>query len=250
MQTVNIKPHNVRVPIFVPARITKEQSISALDLDSRFKFIYSGLCLADTIDGFIVELENDTIKAGLYRQKLKSSINEMKKRMNNFKNLMLHPNCIPPGFEKKIGRKLEPKERKELIDNYRQSLADELDTLEDSFRKDMMILFYSIKRYISKFVPDSLHVTCLARVSVIDILSSYSLLSDKNLSEIISKASGKNVNLEDSNMRQVYFLSTVYIKEIFDRYKYIHLDLNNCDEIFTAFSIIDKKMNRIHELLK
>ena len=50
--TINIKPGKFRIPVVVPRR-NGIDAISVLDLDDRMKYIYSGLIVADTIDGYI-----------------------------------------------------------------------------------------------------------------------------------------------------------------------------------------------------
>ena len=85
--TINIKPGKFRIPVVVPRR-NGIDAISVLDLDDRMKYIYSGLIVADSIDGYILELINDTKRCNLYRQGFKRSLNEMKRRIDKYKSIM------------------------------------------------------------------------------------------------------------------------------------------------------------------
>ena len=49
--TINIKPGKFRIPVVVPR--SGIDAISVMGLDNRKKYIYSGLIVADTIDGYI-----------------------------------------------------------------------------------------------------------------------------------------------------------------------------------------------------
>lgn len=227
--TINIKPGKFRIPVVVPRR-NGIDAISVLDLDDRMKYIYSGLIVADTIDGYILELINDTKRSNLYRQGFKGSLNEMKRRIDKYKSIMYDSVCITEPA------KLE--------------LTSNLDTLDDEFGNDIKILFHSIKRYVQKFIDNPDHVTCIARASIINVLSGYSIMNDEKVSRIMSKVMMRDVCLDDVNIKAINFESKKFTGYFASIYGEVDIDLNNCDEIFTAFSIIDKKMNKIHEILK
>lgn len=227
--TINIKPGKFRIPVVVPRR-NGIDAISVLDLDDRMKYIYSGLIVADTIDGYILELINDTKKSNLYRQGFKGSLNEMKRRIDKYKSIMYDSVCITEPA------KLE--------------LTSNLDTLDDEFGNDIKILFHSIKRYVQKFIDNPDHVTCIARASIINVLSGYSIMNDEKVSRIMSKVMMRDVCLDDVNIKAINFESKKFTGYFASIYGEVDIDLNNCNEIFTAFSIIDKKMNKIHEILK
>ena len=152
--TINIKPSKFRIPVVVPRR-NGIDAISVLDLDDRVKYIYSGLIVADTIDGYILELINDTKRCDLYRQGFKRSLNEMKRCIERYKSIMYRSVCI--------------------TESAKRELASNLDTLDDEFGNDMKVFFHSIKRYVQKFVCNPDHATCIARVSIINVLSGYSI---------------------------------------------------------------------------
>lgn len=227
--TINIKPGKFRIPVVVPRR-NGIDAISVLDLDNRMKYIYSGLIVADTIDGYILELINDTKRSNLYRQGFKGSLNEMKRRIDKYKSIMYDSVCITEPA------KLE--------------LTSNLDTLDDEFGNDIKILFHSIKRYVQKFIDNPDHVTCIARASIINVLSGYSIMNDEKVSRIMSKVMMRDVCLDDVNIKAINFESKKFTGYFASIYGEVDIDLNNCNEIFTAFSIIDKKMNKIHEILK
>ncbi len=227
--TINIKPGKFRIPVVIPRR-NGIDAISVLDLDDRMKYIYSGLIVADTIDGYILELINDTKRSNLYRQGFKGSLNEMKRRIDKYKSIMYDSVCITEPA------KLE--------------LTSNLDTLDDEFGNDIKILFHSIKRYVQKFIDNPDHVTCIARASIINVLSGYSIMNDEKVSRIMSKVMMRDVCLDDVNIKAINFESKKFTGYFASIYGEVDIDLNNCDEIFTAFSIIDKKMNKIHEILK
>lgn len=227
--TINIKPGKFRIPVVVPRR-NGIDAISVLDLDDRMKYIYSGLIVADTIDGYILELINDTKRSNLYRQGFKRSLNEMKRRIDKYKSIMYDSVCI--------------------TEQAKLELTSNLDTLDDEFGNDIKILFHSIKRYVQKFIDNPDHVTCIARASIINVLSGYSIMNDKKVSRIMSKVMMRDVCLDDVNIKAINFESKKFTGYFASIYGEVDIDLNNCDEIFTAFSIIDKKMNKIHEILK
>ena len=227
--TINIKPGKFRIPVVVPRR-NGIDAISVLDLDDRMKYIYSGLIVADTIDGYILELINDTKKSNLYRQGFKRSLNEMKRRIDKYKSIMYDSVCI--------------------TEQAKLELTSNLDTLDDEFGNDIKILFHSIKRYVQKFIDNPDHVTCIARASIINVLSGYSIMNDEKVSRIMSKVMMRDVCLDDVNIKAINFESKKFTGYFASIYGEVDIDLNNCDEIFTAFSIIDKKMNKIHEILK
>ena len=227
--TINIKPGKFRIPVVVPRR-NGIDAISVLDLDDRMKYIYSGLIVADTIDGYILELINDTKRCDLYRQGFKRSLNEMKRRIDKYKSIMYDSVCI--------------------TEQAKLELTSNLDTLDDEFGNDIKILFHSIKRYVQKFIDNPDHVTCIARASIINVLSGYSIMNDEKVSRIMSKVMMRDVCLDDVNIKAINFESKKFTGLFASIYGEVDIDLNNCDEIFTAFSIIDKKMNKIHEILK
>lgn len=227
--TINIKPGKFRIPVVVPRR-NGIDAISVLDLDDRMKYIYSGLIVADTIDGYILELINDTKRSNLYRQGFKGSLNEMKRRIDKYKSIMYDSVCI--------------------TEQAKLELTSNLDTLDDEFGNDIKILFHSIKRYVQKFIDNPDHVTCIARASIINVLSGYSIMNDEKVSRIMSKVMMRDVCLDDVNIKAINFESKKFTGYFASIYGEVDIDLNNCDEIFTAFSIIDKKMNKIHEILK
>lgn len=226
--TINIKPGKFRIPVIVPR--SGIDAISVLDLDDRMKYIYSGLIVADTIDGYILELINDTKRCDLYRQGFKRSLNEMKRRIDKYKSIMYDSVCI--------------------TEQAKLELTSNLDTLDDEFGNDMKVFFHSIKRYVQKFVCNPDHATCIARVSIINVLSGYSILNDEKLSRIMSKIMMRDVCLNDINIKAINFESKKFTGYFASIYGDVDIDLNKCDEIFMAFSIIDKKMNKIHEILK
>jgi len=227
--TINIKPGKFRIPVVVPRR-NGIDAISVLDLDDRMKYIYSGLIVADTIDGYILELINDTKRCDLYRQGFKGSLNEMKRRIDKYKSIMYDSVCI--------------------TESSKRELTSNLDILDDEFGNDIKILFHSIKRYVQKFIDNPDHVTCIARASIINVLSGYSIMNDEKVSRIMSKVMMRDVCLDDVNIKAINFESKKFTGYFASIYGEVDIDLNNCDEIFTAFSIIDKKMNKIHEILK
>nr|DAT44486.1 MAG TPA: hypothetical protein [Caudoviricetes sp.] len=227
--TINIKPGKFRIPVVIPRR-NGIDAISVLDLDDRMKYIYSGLIVADTIDGYILELINDTKRSNLYRQGFKGSLNEMKRRIDKYKSIMYDSVCI--------------------TESSKRELTSNLDILDDEFGNDIKILFHSIKRYVQKFIDNPDHVTCIARASIINVLSGYSIMNDEKVSRIMSKVMMRDVCLDDVNIKAINFESKKFTGYFASIYGEVDIDLNNCDEIFTAFSIIDKKMNKIHEILK
>lgn len=227
--TINIKPGKFRIPVVIPRR-NGIDAISVLDLDDRMKYIYSGLIVADTIDGYILELINDTKRSNLYRQGFKGSLNEMKRRTDKYKSIMYDSVCI--------------------TESSKRELTSNLDILDDEFGNDIKILFHSIKRYVQKFIDNPDHVTCIARASIINVLSGYSIMNDEKVSRIMSKVMMRDVCLDDVNIKAINFESKKFTGYFASIYGEVDIDLNNCDEIFTAFSIIDKKMNKIHEILK
>lgn len=155
--TINIKPGKFRIPVVIPR--SGIDAISVMGLDNRKKYIYSGLIVADTIDGYILELINDTKRCNLYRQGFKRSLNEMKRRIDKYKSIMYDSVCI--------------------TESSKRELTSNLDTLDDEFGNDIKILFHSIKRYVQKFIDNPDHVTCIARASIINVLSGYSIMNDK-----------------------------------------------------------------------
>lgn len=226
--TINIKPGKFRIPVVVPR--SGIDAISVMGLDNRKKYIYSGLIVADTIDGYILELINDTKRSNLYRQGFKRSLNEMKRRIDKYKSIMYDSVCI--------------------TESSKRELTSNLDTLDDEFGNDIKILFHSIKRYVQKFIDNPDHVTCIARASIINVLSGYSIMNDEKVSRIMSKVMMRDVCLDDVNIKAINFESKKFTGYFASIYGEVDIDLNNCEEIFTAFSIIDKKMNKIHEILK
>lgn len=226
--TINIKTGKFRIPVVVPR--SGIDAISVMGLDNRKKYIYSGLIVADTIDGYILELINDTKRSNLYRQGFKRSLNEMKRRIDKYKSIMYDSVCI--------------------TEQAKLELTSNLDTLDDEFGNDIKILFHSIKRYVQKFIDNQDHVTCIARASIINVLSGYSIMNDEKVSRIMSKVMMRDVCLDDVNIKAINFESKKFTGLFASIYGEVDIDLNNCDEIFTAFSIIDKKMNKIHEILK
>lgn len=226
--TINIKPGKFRIPVVVPR--SGIEAISVMGLDNRKKYIYSGLIVADTIDGYILELINDTKRSNLYRQGFKRSLNEMKRRIDKYKSIMYDSVCI--------------------TESSKRELTSNLDILDDEFGNDIKILFHSIKRYVQKFIDNPDHVTCIARASIINVLSGYSIMNDEKVSRIMSKVMMRDVCLDDVNIKAINFESKKFTGYFASIYGEVDIDLNNCDEIFTSFSIIDKKMNKIHEILK
>lgn len=228
IRDINIKPDKFRIPVVIPR--SGIDAISVMGLDNRKKYIYSGLVVADTIDGYILELINDTKRSNLYRQGFKGALNEMKRRIDKYKSIMYDFVCV--------------------TESSKRELTSNLDILDDEFGNDIKILFHSIKRYVQKFIDNPDHVTCIARASIINVLSGYSIMNDEKVSRIMSKVMMRDVCLDDVNIKAINFESKKFTGFFASIYGEVDMDLINHDEIFTAFSIIDKKMSKIHEILK
>ena len=213
--TINIKPGKFRIPVVVPR--SGIDAISVMGLDNRKKYIYSGLIVADTIDGYILELINDTKRCNLYRQGFKGSLNEMKRRIDKYKSIMYDSVCI--------------------TESSKRELTSNLDILDDEFGNDIKILFHSIKRYVQKFIDNPDHVTCIARASIINVLSGYSIMNDEKVSRIMSKVMMRDVCLDDVNIKAINFESKKFTGYFASIYGEVDIDLNNCEEIFTPFTM-------------
>lgn len=217
--------NNTNIPAMIPGKINPFDAIS---IEDKRNFIYSCLIMADTIDGYLLELESLTKKCGLYKQSFKGSLNEMKRNMEAYKTRMY----------------------KEICKDSFDELTSKLDLLDDNFSNDITILFHSINRYVYKFVKHTVHANCIACCSIIEILSTYSIMNEKRMSELINSFSTRNISIVDKNIQAISFQSRKYIGAFAQLYGSVDIDLNNCSEIELAFTIIDKKMARIHELLK
>lgn len=206
----------------------KINPLDAISVQDKRNFIYSCLIMADTIDGYLLELESLTKKCGLYKQTFKGSLNDMKRNMEAYKTRMY----------------------KEICKDSFNELTDKLDLLDDNFSNDITILFHSIKRYVQKFINNLDHATCIACCSVIELLSNYSVMNEKNMSELISRFSARKISVVDKNIDAIGFQARKYIGAFGSMYGSIDINLNDCDEIELAFKIIDNKFAKVHELVK
>lgn len=199
-----------------------------IDLKTRIIHTYSNIMLGDAIDGYITELERDAINCGMYRQSFKSSINKMKISINRYKLQMFQSS--------KIGDKVKEK------------LVEALDILDDEFRDEIKLYYLSIRQFLLDKV-NSDHATLIARASVIESLSQYSLCNDNAMSKLLSKIGGRLIISKDMNMQAINYSSKEFVRHFSRLYKGVEINLNDCDTIFKSFEIIDNKISHIPDFI-
>lgn len=197
----------------------KTQIMEQIPLDTRMKFIYSGLFLADTSEMYLLDTRGKTISSGLYKQEFKFSLN----RMNHA--ILLYKNRMYSNFSYKI----------------REDIADKLDILHDRLDNDINILFHSINRFILKFIPNTDHATCITKVSIIEILTQFLLLRDETFNTEI----GFCIIQKDPDISTINNFSRRYINAFAKMYGEVDINLNNSDEVALAFEIFSNKLNSI-----
>ena len=223
----------LNVDIVIPRVDKPIEAIKLIDVESRTMYVYSGLMLADAIDGQIVELYYGTKKKGLFRFATKKSVHEMQKNIEAFKRLMFHTN--DPDMDDKL------------------NIA--LDAMDDEFQEKIKLLYLSVRQYIldnvgDDPVVDSDIITILARANTVEILSQYSLFNDEVIGKKISHATFRNVNLKSKHMVQINHYAKLYMEEICRQTRKVNINFNNSEAIRKAFEAIDKHILTIPELIR
>lgn len=221
-----MEARQVKVPMYVPNARSPLDAIKAMTYEARTRYIYTGLMLSDTIDGYLTELQEDVKRANLYRQGFKKHLKAMQAAIGSYKQIMYNqPEAI------------------------QEQLVDKLDLLFDEFSNDMKLFYLSTREFVRGFAVNPDHATCIARASVIEVLSQYSLLKDKEISRGISNMTFRSINLEDGNLKTINFNARRFIGEFAKIYGDVDIDLNNCESIFNAFKVIDNKASRIEQIV-
>lgn len=200
--------------------------VKAMTYDARTRYIYTGLMLSDTIDGYLTELQQDVKLANLFRQGFKKHLKAMQAAIESYKQIMYNqPEAI------------------------QEQLVDKLDLLFDEFSNDMRLFYLSTREFVRGFAVNPDHATCIARASVIEVLSQYSLLKDREISRGISNMTFRNINFEDPRLLTINFNARRFIGEFAKIYGNVDIDLNKCESIFNAFKVIDNKASRIEQII-
>lgn len=206
----------------------KKELIKQIDINTRLIYIYTNVMCGDAIDGYITDLESETIKARMFRQGYKKAINGMKSGMKKYKMVMFQSSMMNQDTKDK--------------------LVETLDKLDDEFNNEIKIFYLQVRQFLLDKVSSD-HATLIAKASTIEVLSQYSIFNDKAMTKQLSKLSGRRMTSIDDNIQSVNFYAREYIREFSRRYKDIDINLNECQAIFKAFEVIDKKTNKIPEFI-
>ena len=209
--------------------ITKEEVQKRIDIETRLIYVYSTVMILDIIDGYIQELECATKKANLFRHEYKQHLNALKNSFRKHSDLLLNARYMK--------------------ESAYEELTNALDKLDDEFSNDIKLFYLSLRQYLLNHIPDSIIVTCIARASVIEVLSSYSLMNDKGMLELIRKTSGRPIGIHNDDMQKINFHAKEYIRLFSNRYKDIDVNLNDCEAAANAFDVINRKVLRIPEFI-
>lgn len=206
----------------------KKQLIKGIDINTRLIYIYSNIMLGDAIDCYITELERNTMNFNMFRQGFKKAINGMKKGIERYKQVMFKTAMI--------------------TEETRNKLVETLDKLDDEFHNEIKIFCLQVRQFLLDKVSSE-HATLIAKASTIEVLSQYSLINDKAMTEALSKLANRRLYSIDDNIKSVNFHAREYVREFHKVYKDIDVNLNDCQAIFNAFDIIDKKTAKIPEFI-
>lgn len=208
--------------------MNKKELIKGININTRLIYIYSNFMLGDAIDGYITELERDTMNFNMFRQGFKKAINGMKKGIERYKQVMFKTAMI--------------------TEETRNKLVETLDKLDDEFHNEIKIFCLQVRQFLLDKVSSE-HATLIAKASTIEVLSQYSLINDKSMTEALSKLANRRLYSIDDNIKSVNFHAREYVREFHKVYKDIDVNLNDCQAIFNAFDIIDKKTAKIPEFI-
>ena len=208
--------------------MNKKELIKGININTRLIYIYSNVMLGDAIDGYITELERDTMNFNMFRQGFKKAINGMKKGIERYKQVMFNTAMI--------------------TEETRNKLVETLDKLDDEFHNEIKIFCLQVRQFLLDKVS-SQHASLISKVSTIEVLSQYSLFNDRDMTQTLSKISGRRLHSIDYNIRTVNFNAREYVREFAKLYKDIDINLNECQAIFKAFEVIDRKTQKIPEIV-
>ena len=164
----------------------------------------------------------------MFRQGFKKAINGMKKGIERYKQVMFKTAMI--------------------TEETRNKLVETLDKLDDEFHNEIKIFCLQVRQFLLDKVSSE-HATLIAKASTIEVLSQYSLINDKYMTEALSKLANRRLYSIDDNIKSVNFHAREYVREFHKVYKDIDVNLNDCQAIFNAFDIIDKKTAKIPEFI-
>lgn len=185
--------------------------------------------IIDVIDGYIQELESATKKANLFKHEYKKILNSMRD------NLDKHSKSL---FSSRV-----------LTQKLHEEMTKYLDKLDDEFGNDIKLFYLSLRQYLLGKIPNSDDVTCIARASVIEVLSSYSIMNDNEMYNLIRKIAGRPIGIRNDEMKKINFQSREYIHLFSRKYKDIDANLNDCEAAVKAFEVINNKMSKIPEII-
>lgn len=221
-----MEARQVKVQMYVPNVKSPLEAVKAMTYDARTRYIYTGLMLSDMIDCYLVELKEDVKNANLFRQGFKKHLKAMQTAIESYKQIMYNqPEAI------------------------QEQLVDKLDLLFDEFHNDIKLFYLSTREFVRGFAVNPDHATCIARASVIEVLSQYSLLKDRQISRGISNMTFRSINIEDGNLKTINFNARRFISEFSKIYGDVEINLNACELIFNAFKVIDSKASRIEQII-
>lgn len=206
----------------------KKEIAKQIDINTRLIYVYSNVMLGDAIDGYITDLESLTISYNMYKQGFKKALNGMKRGIERYKDMMFKTAMI--------------------TEETWNQLVNTLDTLDDEFNQEIKILTLQIRQFLLDKVSSE-HATLLSKVSTIEVLSQYSLFNDRAMTEALSKIAGRRLHSIDDNIKSVNFNAREFVREFSKMYKDIDINLNECQAIFKAFEVIDRKTQKIPEIV-
>ena len=207
----------------------KNEITKHIDIETRLIYIYTGVMILDAIDGYIQELEKSTIKANLYKHDFKRVLKKLQRSYEKHSKLLISPQS--------------------MTNEVYNELTNALDKLDDEFNHDIKVFYLSLRQYLLNKIPDSDVVTCIARASVIEVLSEYSLMNDKGMFDLVRKIAGRPIGIHNEDMHMVYFYSREYIRLFSNKYKDVEANLNDCQAAVKAFEIIYKKTQQIPKFI-
>lgn len=213
-----------------PAGEDLKRIIDGIDLDSRMIYVYGGLMVHDAMDMYILDLEEECKNIGMIHGKPWQLTRWMRERMNMYKATMYSPIMMDP--------------------KTRNALVESLGTLDDEFGLLIKQLRMSIRQYLlDRGYPDP-YIGCISIAAVINILAQYSILNDVKIREIVQRQAGKRVHMGDEHAILIERYASKFMYYVSRINKKIDINLNDAERIKEAVMAIDKKCEKIPEIIK
>ena len=145
--------------------------MNALSLEERFKQVYVPLFLVEHVDVLYHEIEQDLIKSGLYRFKVKRNVKDVRKRLGD--------------VDQRVRNSFDV-----MKVNAYESFLNKCDQFTDEIKEHQNKLVYAYSLYLTKNHPEIEHHMVIAKLLTALALSYLVIVFDEQFGQLVRERTG------------------------------------------------------------